>query len=118
MPVGFKIKKSAAPGSVALAAAPDILAETRDKRRKGAVIVGFALETDDILANAHAKLEAKGLDLIVVNDAKEAGAGFGVDTNRVTLIARGGAAEALPLLSKDDVAAHLLDRIEALFDAR
>jgi len=117
-PVGFKIKKSASPGSVALAAAPDILAETRDKRRLGAIIVGFALETDDILANGKAKLEAKGLDLIVVNDATEAGAGFGVDTNRVTFIAKGGATEALPLLSKDDVASILLDRVEALLGAR
>jgi phosphopantothenoylcysteine decarboxylase/phosphopantothenate--cysteine ligase len=113
-----KIKKGAAPDAVALAPTVDILAETRGLRRKGAVIVGFALETNDILQNARAKLEAKGLDLIVVNDAKEAGAGFGVDTNRVTLIAKGGRTEALELMAKTDLADVLLDRNEALLGAR
>ncbi len=113
-----KIKKGAAPDAVALAPTVDILAETRGLRRKGAVIVGFALETNDILPNARAKLEAKGLDLIVVNDAKEAGAGFGVETNRVTLIAKGGRTEALELMAKTDLADVLLDRIEALLGAR
>ncbi len=113
-----KIKKGAAPDALALAPTVDILAETRGLRRKGAVIVGFALETNDILQNARAKLEAKGLDLIVVNDAKEAGAGFGVETNRVTLVAKGGRTEALELMAKTDLADVLLDRIEALLGAR
>ena len=118
VPVGFKIKKSAAPDAIALAPTTDILADTRPQRRKGAVIVGFALETDDITSNARAKLDAKGLDLIVVNDAKEPGAGFGVDTNRVTLIAKDGAVEPLPLMPKTELADLLLDRVEALLGAR
>ncbi len=120
VPVASKIKKSATPDAVALALkpAPDILAETRTQRRPGAIIVGFALETDDITANARAKLEAKGLDLIVVNDAHEAGAGFGVETNRVTLIAKDGRVEPLTLMTKIELADLLLDRIEVLFGAR
>ena len=72
------------------------------------MVVGFALETTDTDANARRKLAAKDLDLVVLNDATEAGAGFGVDTNRVTLIGRDGAAEALPLLPKAEVADAIL----------
>lgn len=115
---GSKIKKSGAPEAIALAPTPDILRDTREVRRPGAVIVGFALETDDVLANGAQKLEAKGLDLIVVNDAREAGAGFEGDTNRVTFLSRAGASEALPLLSKREVADEILDRIEALLGGR
>lgn len=115
---GSKIKKSGAPEAIALAPTPDILRDTMASRRTGAVIVGFALETDDVLANGAAKLAAKGLDLIVVNDAREAGAGFEGDTNRVTFISREGASEALPLLSKREVADAILDRIEALLGGR
>jgi phosphopantothenoylcysteine decarboxylase/phosphopantothenate--cysteine ligase len=82
------------------------------------VIIGFALETDDVAQNARAKLEAKGLDLIVVNDAKEPGAGFGVETNRVTLIGKDGRAEALALMAKTELADVLLDRVVALLGAR
>jgi phosphopantothenoylcysteine decarboxylase/phosphopantothenate--cysteine ligase len=80
--------------------------------------VGFALETDDAVSRAVGKLEAKGLDLIVVNDAREAGAGFGVDTNRVTLLTRNGIRADLPLMSKHDVADSILDHVEALLDGR
>ncbi len=117
-PASNKIKKSAKPDAVALAPTVDILAETRALRRKGAVIVGFALETDDLAKNARAKLEAKGLDLIVVNDAKEPGAGFEVETNRVTLIAKDGRSEPLALMTKTALAEVLLDRVEALLGAR
>ncbi len=116
-PATSKIKKGEAPPTIALAATPDILRETRAARRRGAVIVGFALETDDALGNARAKLEGKGLDLVVLNRANEPGAGFGVGTNRVTLVSKSNADE-LPLLSKDEVAERLLDRIEALFGGR
>ena len=118
-PADRKIKKSdGAPEPIALAKTIDILATTRAARRPGAVVVGFALETHDVLAYGREKLAAKGLDLIVVNDATEAGAGFGGDTNRVTIIGRDGGEEALPLLSKDDVADAILDRVEALLDGR
>ena len=117
-PASQKIKKDNAPGSVALVRTPDILLSTRDARRPGAVVVGFALETERLLERAKAKLEAKALDLVVANDATEAGAGFGVSTNRVTLVGRDGAAEALPLASKDAVADAILDRVEALLRGR
>lgn len=117
-PAASKIKKANAPRSIALADAPDILATTAGARRHGAVIVGFALETDDVLANGRKKLAAKQLDLIVVNDAREPGAGFHVETNRVTLLGRDGAEEALPLMSKSEVADAILDRVERLLDAR
>ena len=117
-PASGKIKKEAAPAAIALAATPDILARTVAKRKPGAVMVGFALETDDLVANARRKLESKALDLIVANAVGEPDAGFAADTNRVTFIARDGASEPLPLLTKHEVAERLLDRIEALLGAR
>jgi phosphopantothenoylcysteine decarboxylase/phosphopantothenate--cysteine ligase len=78
--------------------------------------VGFALETESLLENARAKLAAKRLDMIVANRAGVAGEGFGSDTNRVTLTSA-TAEEALPLMSKDDVAELLLDRIEVMLEA-
>jgi phosphopantothenoylcysteine decarboxylase/phosphopantothenate--cysteine ligase len=113
-----KIKKTDAPGPLALAPTPDILHATKSARRAGAIIVGFALETTDVLAGGRAKLTGKELDLIVVNDATEAGAGFGVDTNRVTLLMRNGAEEQLPLMSKLEVADAILDRVEKLIGGR
>jgi phosphopantothenoylcysteine decarboxylase/phosphopantothenate--cysteine ligase len=114
-----KLKKTGGARAIELRETPDILVSTRDARRKGAVVVGFALETDDLLANARRKLDAKGLDLVVLNAANEPGSGFGVDTNRVTLVTRGtGEPEQLPLLDKRDVAEAILDRAEALLDGR
>jgi phosphopantothenoylcysteine decarboxylase / phosphopantothenate---cysteine ligase len=117
-PPSAKIKKRDAPAGIAVESTPDILLQTRDARRPGAVIVGFALETGDAVRAGQAKREAKELDLVVVNDALEAGAGFGVETNRVTLLGRDGSMEELPLMSKDDVADALLDRVERLLDER
>ena len=91
--------------------------ERRDARRAGCVVVGFALETQDLEAGARAKLAAKDLDLVVANRLED-GAGFGADTNRVTLLGRDGAREALPLQSKDEVADAILDRVARLFDGR
>ena len=108
-----KIKKveGQPPAPVALVPTEDILAATRDARPAGLVAVGFALETDDLEANATKKLAAKGLDLIVANSAREAGAGFGYDTNRVTLLGADGSREALPLLSKAETADAIWDRL-------
>jgi phosphopantothenoylcysteine decarboxylase/phosphopantothenate--cysteine ligase len=75
------------------------------------VAVGFALETHDLLANARRKLEAKGFHILVANDATEAGAGFEVDTNRVTVLDAAGGVEEVPLQSKDEVAEAILDRV-------
>ncbi len=113
-----KIKKANAPPAIELTNTPDILASTIGARRPGSVIVGFALETNDVVANGKAKLAAKDLDLVVINDATEAGAGFGVDTNRVTLVSRRGGDERLPLMSKSDVADAILDRVEQLVRGR
>jgi phosphopantothenoylcysteine decarboxylase / phosphopantothenate---cysteine ligase len=116
---GSKLKKSGADRTLALTETPDILLATRDARQPGAVIVGFALETDDLLANARKKLDAKALDMVVLNSANEPDAGFGVDTNRVTIVRRGAAApEPLPLQDKHDVADAILDRVEALLNGR
>lgn len=110
-----KIKKrGAAPTPIVLEETPDILVTTRAQRPAGLVAVGFALETEALEANAARKLGAKDLHLVVANSAREAGAGFGHDTNRVTLIGRDGATAALPLQSKVDTADAILDRIETL----
>ncbi|HUF13834.1 MAG TPA: bifunctional phosphopantothenoylcysteine decarboxylase/phosphopantothenate--cysteine ligase CoaBC [Longimicrobiales bacterium] len=114
-PGSKKIKKSEGPRPIELEAAPDILTSTIGDRAPGMVVVGFALETDDARANARRKLDEKKLDLIVLNQPDaSAGSGFEVDTNRVTLIGRDDSIEELPLLSKDDVAATLLDRVARL----
>lgn len=99
---------------LALEPNPDILVATRTRRRRGSVVVGFALETGDLLREARAKLEAKALDLIVANDPGEEGAGFEVETNRVTLIARNGEVAEWPVLPKDEVAERILDRVEGM----
>lgn len=112
-PAPHKIKKGSGVEGIALAPTTDILQATRESRRPGAVVVGFALETQDAVTAGRGKLEAKGLDMIVVNDATEAGAGFGVDTNRVTILHRDGPDESLPLMPKTDVADAILDRVAA-----
>ncbi|MCY7377721.1 MAG: bifunctional phosphopantothenoylcysteine decarboxylase/phosphopantothenate--cysteine ligase CoaBC [Gemmatimonadaceae bacterium] len=114
-----KLKKSGDARVLDLRETPDILASTRDHRRPGAIVVGFALETDALVENARKKLVAKDLDLVVLNAANEPGAGFGVDTNRVTIMTRGRPEpEELPLLSKREVADVILDRVEAMLDGR
>lgn len=110
----IKREKTGETLEIALARNPDVAGETAGGRKEGAVAVGFALETDDLVANATRKLEAKDFDLLVANDVSEEGAGFDVETNRVTLLTRDGEPEALPLLSKDAVAEEVLDRVVRL----
>jgi phosphopantothenoylcysteine decarboxylase/phosphopantothenate--cysteine ligase len=96
--------------SVELEATPDILRSlTRPKR---CVVVGFALETGNDLERARGKLREKGLDIIILNDALEPGAGFEVSTNRVTIVPKQGEPMTLPLLPKRDVAEKILDAVE------
>ena len=107
-----KIKKETAGAGLTLemVRTPDILAEV-----KGNFIrVGFAAETEDIVENARKKLQNKQLDLIVANDVTSPDSGFNVDTNRVTLISRGGKTESLPLMTKREVADKILDRVAGL----
>ncbi len=114
-PADRKIKKQADTTGMTLELTrnPDILAEVARQKAAGLgpkVTVGFAAETDDLLANARRKLEQKRLDLIVANDVTAPDAGFAVDTNRVTLLAADGTVEELPLMSKLAVAGAILDR--------
>ena len=108
-------KRARGEGGLSLTLGPtaDILVATRGLRKPGALVVGFALETGDAVARGRGKLERKGLDVIVVNDATEPGAGFEVPTNRVTILDRDGAEDMLPLMDKRAVAEAILDRVAA-----
>lgn len=111
---GEKIKKEQGPPVIELEPTEDILAGLGARKRPGQVVVGFALETANALAHAQAKLARKKVDLLVLNTTADAGAGFGYDTNRVTLLAPGKDPLPLPLMPKTEVARALLDRIEEL----
>ncbi len=118
-PASQKIKK--VPGQdelvVRLTRNPDILGEVAARRAETGwpkVVVGFAAETQDLLANAGAKLIAKRLDIIAANDVTEPGSGFGSDDNRVTLLFADGHREALPLMGKGDVAWRLMEVVAGM----
>ena len=106
-----KVKKQDGEMTIPLERTEDILGWVAQNRRPGQFVCGFSMETRDLLENSKAKLEKKKLDMIVANNLKVAGAGFGVETNVVTLITRDGT-EELPLMGKDQVAGRLLDAIE------
>ncbi len=110
-----KIKKQ--PGqdtlTLTLQRTPDIAEALGRTKKDGQLLVGFALETDHELANAQHKLESKNMDMIVLNSLQDAGAGFGYDTNKVTLLRWCGEAHALPLMSKSEVAQAICAAIEA-----
>jgi phosphopantothenoylcysteine decarboxylase/phosphopantothenate--cysteine ligase len=108
---GEKIKRRQEALSLSLVRTPDILAEVG--RRLGLVRVGFAAESENLVANARRKLEERGLDLIAANDVTAEGSGFGSDTNKVTLLDREGEA-GLPLMTKYEVATRILDRVVAV----
>lgn len=105
-----KIKKSDNDMSISLARTTDILKYLGEHKKPGQKLCGFAMETKDMLENATKKLTAKNADMIVANNLKVAGAGFGTDTNVVTLIKKDGVKE-LPILSKDEVAKAILDEL-------
>ncbi len=106
-----KIKKDAGEITLRLEKNPDILRELGQRKQPGQILVGFAAETENLLAYAQSKLEKKNLDFIVANDVTKPGAGFNTETNLAKLIARDGTVEEFPLLSKRELAARLLDRI-------
>ena len=121
-PARAKLKKGTTE-SLLLELAPtaDILAEVGARRRRTKrprVLVGFAAETGDASREARRKLREKGLDLIVANDVTVPGAGFEVGTNRVLLIGAGGAEERLPMMSKDDVAEAVMERVVRLLGGK
>lgn len=106
-----KIKKAGGPPALALEPTVDILREVVAHRREGQTIVGFAAETDDVIANAEAKLAAKGVDLVVANDVSAPSVGFSHDTNAVVILAADGARTDVPLADKREVAAAVLDAV-------
>jgi phosphopantothenoylcysteine decarboxylase/phosphopantothenate--cysteine ligase len=109
-----RAKRPRKEGAITLPMTPtaDILDATATARKPGSLIVGFALETGDAVAKGRAKLETKNLDLIVVNDALEEGAGFEVETNRVVILDRKGGEQEVPLAPKREVAERILDAVE------
>lgn len=113
-PADQKIKKqSGEPFVLTLVENPDIAKAVGERKKPGQILVGFAAETQNLAQNAQSKLVKKNLDLIVANDVTAEGAGFGVDTNIVTLITKEGSI-ALPKMSKREVADRILDQVIAL----
>lgn len=108
-----KIKKKDTELSIALERTEDILQFLGDNRREGQFLCGFSMETENMLENSRAKLEKKHVDMIVANNVKQAGAGFGTDTNIVTLITKDNVKE-LPLMSKEEVAKQMIDTIQSM----
>jgi phosphopantothenoylcysteine decarboxylase/phosphopantothenate--cysteine ligase len=109
-----KLKKSDRDLTIRLVRTPDILAGVGAAKKPGQVVVGFAAETENLLENASEKLRKKNLDFIVANDLTQPGSGFRCDTNQVKILDRAGNVEALPCLSKEEVARRILDRIATL----
>ena len=105
-----KIKKQDGDMAIPLERTDDILGWVAEHRHPGLFVCGFSMETRDMIENSRKKLARKHLDMIAANNLKVAGAGFGVDTNVVTILTAGGIQE-LPLMGKDQVAAKLLDAI-------
>jgi phosphopantothenoylcysteine decarboxylase/phosphopantothenate--cysteine ligase len=114
-----KIKKGAESLSIELVKNPDILAQLGStKEDSPCLLVGFAAETEDLLKNAKEKLRAKNLDMIVANDVSRNDAGFETDTNIVKIIYRDGKVEDSPLMTKEEVADLVLDRVKTLWEGR
>ncbi|MBC7811962.1 MAG: bifunctional 4'-phosphopantothenoylcysteine decarboxylase/phosphopantothenoylcysteine synthetase, partial [Burkholderiales bacterium] len=117
-----KIKKSDDPNAsitLELARNPDILLSVKEQRAATGyprITVGFAAESENLLANAQSKLERKGLDLLVANDISAADAGFEVDTNRVVILDTNGNNEGLDLASKAAISEHIIRRVAGLLD--
>ena len=115
--IADKIKKEDATLSITLERNPDILAEL-GAAKGNRVLVGFAAETRDLLANAKQKMSKKALDLIVANDVSDPAIGFASDHNRVHLIDAAGGVEPLPVMSKRALAETILDRVQAVLTQR
>ncbi|RLB30888.1 MAG: bifunctional phosphopantothenoylcysteine decarboxylase/phosphopantothenate--cysteine ligase CoaBC [Deltaproteobacteria bacterium] len=111
-----KIKKLEEIQSLELVRNPDILAELGRRRSgKRSLLVGFAAETHDLMSNAREKLRKKNLDMIIANDVSREDAGFESDTNAVKIIHRDGRVEELPLMTKENLADRILDRVKKLW---
>jgi len=112
-----KLKKGAESMRLELKRNPDILEELGTKKN-GRLLVGFAAETDDVLANAGKKLKEKNLDMIVANDVTAEGSGFEGETNIATILDRSGNVQTLPLMTKDELADRIFDHLHALKTGR
>ena len=112
-----KIKKKDGPWTLYLERNPDIIAEI-GKKKKERILIGFAMESEDLIKNAKSKMLAKNMDLIVANDVKQKDAGFQSDTNIVNILDRDGGIEELPLMDKMDVADRILDRAKMIIARR
>jgi phosphopantothenoylcysteine decarboxylase/phosphopantothenate--cysteine ligase len=108
-----KLKRGKGPIEVRLEPNPDILKEL-GTRKNGQVLIGFAAETEELVANARKKLREKNLDMIVANDVTLPGGGFDADNNAATILDRSGAVRALPLMSKDELSDKIYDHFLAL----
>jgi phosphopantothenoylcysteine decarboxylase / phosphopantothenate---cysteine ligase len=111
---GSKIKKSADDLVLRLKPTVDIAAELGKMKKKGQILAGFSLETDNELENATSKLKRKNLDLIVLNSMRDKNAGFGFDTNQITIIDRNNNIDKFELKSKEDVARDIIDKIVSM----
>lgn len=112
-----KIKKRGADMTLSLSRTQDILAWLGEHKKENQVLCGFSMETRDVLENSRAKLERKNADMIAANCLKEDGAGFGTDTNHLTLISKKNVAD-LPMQSKEAAADELLDALKILWDEK
>ena len=109
-----KLKKQDGVPEIVLEPTPDILAGLGERKPDGQILVGFAAETDDLVANAQRKLAAKHLDLIVANDVGAPATGFRHDTNAVTILGNGLEAQVVPLADKRTIAAAVFDRVVSI----
>ena len=110
-----KVKKGKGDWSIDLVQNPDILAGI-GKLKGNRIVIGFAVETDNEEENARKKLNSKNLDMIVLNNPEEPGAGFATNTNKVTLLFPKKKAQKIPLLSKSEIASHIIDEIIKLVE--
>jgi phosphopantothenoylcysteine decarboxylase/phosphopantothenate--cysteine ligase len=117
-PPNRKLKKHEGIPEIVLEPTHDFLVDLGREKPAGQVLVGFAAETDDLVAHATEKLRGKRLDLIVGNDISQPDAGFEVDTNRAVILDADGGREALPLLAKSDLAGVILDKVARLLDQK
>lgn len=113
-----KLKKRDGDMALALVRNPDILKAAGERKRPGQILCGFSMETRDLLENSAAKLESKHCDFMIANNLKTEGAGFGTDTNVVTILRRDAAPEQLPIMPKAELADCILDRLLAARAAR
>ena len=112
-----KIKKKEGPLTIKLVRNSDIISEV-GKQKGSRILVGFAMESENLIENAKGKLLAKNMDLIIANDLTQAGAGFQTDTNIIKILDRDGGIEELPIMDKTEAADHILDRIRDLRAAK